>query len=276
MSEPVAPCRYKLARSARNEPGKARSPSERVRRWYVTPPELMPWLSSEDRDQSIVLFDFDPDVLETGELRFDLQVAFKCIAVHRQGWLDQADFYIASTSASVQIDFEAAQINACTPCMELTVNYTDTKKRTRVSHPAMEPSAEFKSAALEFKVAAGAVSFESGRESIFQSSFAYAEGYLGAVNLGNSVIWRLDPPRRIPVVRDFLFGNLHLYAVCTDNPGASRGQMTVRPSDVRFFGPDRRPYPKAKSFWLLYSLFKARRSIFRPRGIAVKFSEKIP
>lgn len=253
--------------------GTASSQPKPVRTWHVNPPALTRWISPDDRDNAIVLMDLEPDVLATGELRLDLRVAFKYIAVRRKKLLSQADFYIGCTSASVQIDIEGEKINAFTPGKALTVNYKEVERRTRTSKAALEPSGEFKSGAGETKLSIGGISLESGGEAVFESSFAYSERYLEAVNLGSGVIWRLDPPRRKPVVRDFLFCNLHVFVVCTDSSGRSRGRIHVRPSDLRVYGPDRRPYEKAKSLMLLCLLLKTKKLLYRPEGIEVKFSE---
>jgi len=233
-------------------------------------------MSSKDRDRAITLVDFEPDILASGDVRLDLRVAFKYIAVRSKGFIAHADFYIGCTSASVQLDVEGEEIKEFTQGMELTVNYRDVERRTRDSKACLEPSFEFKVAETEAKVAAGSVSLESGHESVFERSFAFAERFLAAVDTGRSVIWRLDPPTQAQAVRDFLFCNLHLYAVVTSTSGENRGKITVRPADVRFYGPDRRPYSDTTSLLLLYQLWRARRLMFRPHGVEVAFRQGAP
>src|SRR5690242_7511852 len=101
--------------------------------WQITPPDLMTWLSPENRNHAIALFDFEPDILPTGELRLDLRIAFKCVPVRHEGLVAHADFYIGCTSASVHVEIEHGLLTAYTPDTHLSVNYKETESRTRTS-----------------------------------------------------------------------------------------------------------------------------------------------
>jgi hypothetical protein len=249
-------------------------PPGMIRRvWRVSPPDLMSWIPRDAQKRSIALFDFEPDILPNGEVRIDLRVAFRCIAVRVQRGLLHADFYIGCQSAAVRVEVEGSSLTEHTQGAVLSVDYTDRMKRTRNSKMTVEPELQGKLAAGEVKTKLGGVEFEAGSESEFERSFKYDDRVLAAVCLGNGVEWRLDSPSPKLAVRDFLFCNLHLFVQgkCT---GSVKGQITVRPSDITLFDSQRRPLQRANSIILLFKLYRKRKRVFRPQGITVNFLEE--
>jgi hypothetical protein len=245
------------------------------RTWRVSPPDLMSFISAENRKTALALFDFEPDELENGKLRVDLRAAIKPIEVrHKEAFaLTEADYYIGCTSASIEIEFDSDLVESHSTGAAFKVAYKHSETRKRSSTTKIEPSVELSSAIGDVTVSAGSSSYEAGNESVFETSFAYEERDLAAVAAGKSVKWRFDPPSGDKAVRSFLFCNLHLFAICGAAQGRQNGAMSIKPSDISVFGPDRRSFAKTKSILLLFALYRAKRRIFRPRGITVRFEE---
>jgi hypothetical protein len=197
----------------------------------------------------------------------------KCIEVRHATLFTDSDFYIGCSSASIHIQIEGGSIDPYTPHTRLTVNYKDTETRSRNSEATLEPSVTVKSSGVEGNVTFGKRSLDAGSQSEFRRSYVGEERRLAPVCTGNGVTWRLDPATQTHAVRDFLFCNLHVFAECRFTGKWRSGSIKVHPSDVTFYDSSRRPWTPTKSLLKWFSLHRAKRKLFRPRGVTVKFSE---
>jgi len=247
--------------------------NRRMRVWRISPPELMTWITADQRDRSIALIDFEPDVLGSGDVRIDMRVAFKCVAIRCKEGLRLADFYIGCQSAAIKVEVDEGILSDHTQGTCLSVDYKDSIKRTRNSKVVVAPTLKAKAAGAEIEATCGSVELEAGRESAFERSFKYEDRVLAAVCLGSAVEWRLDSPAE-PAFRSFLFCNLHLFVRGNFNGKGAAGRISVRPSDLTFFDPHRKPLEQSKSRLLLFKLWRKRRKVFRPQGVVISFREE--
>lgn len=101
------------------------------------------------------------------------------------------------------------------------------------------------------------------------------------MNQGDVVVWSLSLPRGEKVVRDFVFGNLHLFVECVwpKNIGGLRpetsGRVELRPTDIAFFDSDRRPVSKVQSLLMRYLLWSEDVAIYNTDGVSVRFTAQI-
>jgi hypothetical protein len=102
----------------------------------------------------------------------------------------------------------------------------------------------------------GEIKWEARGQSERKATFSCSEMILVPINKGEAIHWRLDSPRGDKAVRDFLMGNLYLFAECAWNGTPKQGRFGARPSDVRFFDDQRRPLSKATSLLMLYQLWR--------------------
>jgi len=202
----------------------------------------------------------------------NLRVAFNAIPVRQETVLRSADFFIGCCSAEIQMTADQCTFQSYTAAVHLTVAYKASETHTRSSRVVVQPHVSVKSPYGKVEAGVGEICFEAGRESTFETSFSSEERILAPLLVGSTIKWRFDPPNVLNAVRDFLFGNLYLFAVCNYH-GDICGSISVRPSDITFFDPSRRPYGRKRSILMLCKLWIARRKVFCVRGITLQFRE---
>lgn len=221
----------------------------------INPPNLMPWLESSQKRRSILLLDVETDLIAADCLRFELNIVFNPIAI-RRGRINKVDYFVGSTGAEVFIEATQGKILSHSGPLELDVEYTNTSRQTRKSSMCLTPEFKSKDGAAERSFKPGEIRWEANSESERKASFSCSEMTLVPVNTGNSVRWRLDTPRGEKAVRDFLIGNLILFAECSWRGSTRSGRFGARPSDVRFFDDQRRPLSKPTSLLMLFHLWR--------------------
>ncbi|MBN1552287.1 hypothetical protein JW979_12515 [bacterium] len=239
----------------------------------ISPPKIIPWLSMEEKENSIVLLDFEVDGLDDGALRFDLNVVFNSIPVKR-GLIQKVDYYIGSSGAEVAINFDHGIIKDYSGEQILSVDYSNSVTHRRNSNITIKPNFSRKGNQEEVKVGLGAISLGRGLEKTFSCSFECTERILSTINMENFLRWIVTLPRGEKAVRDYLIGNLYLYVKCFSKNSNLNGTIKVRLSDIRFFDDERRPLSKKKSLVMLYTIWKQGIHIQNKNGFEVDFNVK--
>lgn len=106
-------------------------------------PGILQWLNSDDRRENTVLLDFDADGDSDGNLRLDLNVIFKPLAV-RRGTATRADYYVGSTGAEVSLQAFSGSVVDYTPSATINVDYSNATTRTRSHSLQITPSVKHK------------------------------------------------------------------------------------------------------------------------------------
>jgi len=229
----------------------------------ICTPNILPWLSPEAKEVSLVLLDIEADVLDDFSMRFDLNVVFNCIPV-RRGVLQKTTHYIGTTGAQISAECRNATLKGFTAEKTLDVNYKNTDGRTRTRSLTIAPELTITNTSAESSAKIGALQFDAGQQRTFSSMFSSQERLLTVINMGDTLKWVIDLPRGEKAIRDFLIGNLYLFVefVWNKEVTAASGKLAVRPSDVRFFDAERRPMGKLGSLSMRYTLWR--------RGIKVQ------
>jgi hypothetical protein len=237
----------------------------------ITPPATIPWLSPEEKKQSIVLVDIEADFVKQTNFRLDLNVIFNPLAITRRG-ITQADFYVGSTGAEITLQFDGYTIKDYTKNMTILAEHANSSTRRRISSLKISPGVKTSSGAVSSEVKLGDISLERDEEKKFEVRFSCAECFLTSACMGSLVKWGLNLPRGEKVFRDFLFGNLYLFGDCDFTSSEICGSVSVRPSDVLFFDNERRVMSKLKSISMLYVLYKRGVSVGNRDGIFLNFA----
>jgi len=237
----------------------------------VYPPRLARWMPHEEKASTLVLFDFEPDLLRdvagSVRLRFDLNVVFDAIAV-RRGKSIPADYYIGTTGARIETIFPAAKAVRYTEGEDFRVEYTNTTQRSRESKFALRPSIQVK----PVKADLAEVRLERGAAQTHKAVFQNGERSLAAICKINEVHWMLSMPRREAVVSDFLLGNLHLFVEWTWPGSAGSGTITARPSDLSLFDAKKREITSSLKRWMMLAhLWQRKYIVLNKHGVGVRW-----
>lgn len=243
---------------------------DRVATLVVDPPLLLPWLSSQEKLRAVVLLDLEADITGIEALRLDLNVVFNPIPV-RRGSLQKMDYYIGTTGAEIVLDTVAGSVTNFTAEQSIDVNYSNTVEHCRKSTVAIKPTLEGKDGGRELKAGFGEFRWEKDATRSFKSAFACQERILSPIQMGSVLRWIINLPRGEKVIRDFLAGNLFLFAECSWTGGKPYGKVSVRPSDVRFFDDERRPLKRMTSIAMLFALWKNGVAIGHKDGLSARF-----
>lgn len=224
----------------------------------VDPPTLVRWLSESGRRQRLLMLDVDVDVASANSVRIDFDLVFSPKSIRRGTVVDQADYYVGSTGAELHVQPRKGEVCDYTAGRSVDVNYSNSTDIARRSAATIGPEATVSVGGGDTKLGIGNVSYAAGSKRAMSASFQAEERVLQTEFANPHVKWVLVLPRGERAVRDFLQGNLSLYAECRYLDRGIEGQIEVRPSNIRFFGPDRRPLGRMASLRMRYALWNRR------------------
>tara|TARA_Y100000588_G_scaffold224813_1_gene238766 strand:- start:1081 stop:1821 length:741 start_codon:yes stop_codon:yes gene_type:complete len=236
--------------------------------------ELHPLLLSSSigqqwRDRNIIWLDMQIDTVDSNRLRFDFDIAFNPIS-ERRGGITRKDYYIGSTGAEIQIEFQNGNIVDHSKEKILNVDYKVSKTFTRNSDLVFKPSIKVKGKG-EFDL--GELKYHKSDEINILASFKGEERTLASVVHKKGIRWNISLPRTQNVVRDYIIGNLYLFIIVARNKLPNKGSINVKPSDVLFFGPNKTPLGSRKS-WLMKVYLKRKGKVpYNQDGFQIHFKE---
>lgn len=240
---------------------------------FVDPPDIIPWMSHEIRQSSILLGDFCVDDISGHHVRVDVDIVFQPIRIRRAG-TQKTDYYVGTAGAQIYVRATDGSIEGYTPESTLMTDYTNQHQRSRSSSVVVKPSSKQAGAAQISQGVSASLSYNTSQVRTHSVSFQSDERVLAPRHLGDEVIWEFSMPRGEKAVRDYLVGNLYLYANCTWQNNPKRGCVGWQPSDIRFFDSEKRLLSPAKSIIMNYVLWRQGTSIAYTNGASVKFQIK--
>jgi hypothetical protein len=116
------------------------------------------------------------------------------------------------------------------------------------------------------------IELEANSERNFSTSFKSAERLLVSTDMNDTIKWNLDLPRGEKAIRDYLIGNLYLYACASWKEKPLTGEVTIRASDIRFFDADRRALSFKRSLAMLYCLYRKGITVQHKDGFRIQYS----
>jgi hypothetical protein len=201
---------------------------------FINPPSLLRWLPREQQ-RNVLSLDLEADFLDERTIRLDLNVVFRPRPIKR-GLLQVRDYYVGSTGARITFEAFLGKVTNYTRGTPMKVDYEHTYTHSRKTSVKIAPTIE---AGEELKAEIGEVTFDKNVERAFTSRFSGAEKILSDINLGHAVEWEIKLPDG-QAMKDYLFGNLYLFVESSWDAVTKEGRIEVRPSDLVFFGADRR------------------------------------
>lgn len=234
-----------------------------------SPPVLSAWLSEAERDGSVALLEVLGERKTDECLRVNLVIAFQSIPLRVRRLMGQADFHIGCSSAEVELRVYKGEVRDYSKPQSLSVNYRHKTVLTTERGVVIEPKLSTKKQpGGEASLALGALSWKDNRAREIEAVFSSEERVIQPAWTRDAVKWRIDPPEGSSVVRDFMFGNVFLFGECEWPNEKAHGRITIRPSDISFFGRDRKQLRRRDCGILsLYQIWRRYRHIFRDRGI---------
>jgi len=239
----------------------------------IDPPITMDWLPQEKKDKNIMIFGFDADMTKNKSLRVDLNVAFTPIPVRRGKITRRTDFHIGSTGATIKVKTNNSTLKNYSKEKTLKVKYSNTTKRKRNFTFTLKPEVTAKSGDVQIGASIGSVTREKGDERTFSTAFSNKERKLATTALNNTITWSIELPRGDKAIRDFLIGNLYLYAQFTCGSSPISGRVAIRPTNVLFFDEENIQIGKLHSFYMQYVLWRKGIKLMNLDGVQIKFKE---
>lgn len=237
----------------------------------ITPAITEPWLSKDQKDRSIALLDFEVDILNDQSYRFDIVIFFNAIRI-RPSWSRNC-FYFGCTGADIEIFGQAARIFNHTKDMEIPTEKAVTSIVERNTSIRIEPSYDTKSDNTARKLAIGGIGYQKGSKKEFLTKFSCAERVLAALKYSDRVKWDIKNVLG-SINRDYLFGNLYLFATLDWSSDYPNGKIGISPSNVGYFDMNGQKVSKVTEICIEWALSKIERSKSKLEfedGIVVNF-----
>ena len=233
---------------------------------------ILPWLTKEERRQNTVLLDFEPDLVDDETLRLYINILFNPIRV-RRGWIKRADWYVGSTGMLVTVNIHNGKITDYTEPRELTAKYEIINGGTRQSTTSLAPQVNAEISGHHLKAKLFSLEYLAGRDCIFNTSYEGPESLLETTVEGDTVKWEFVIPKGERVISNFLRANLYLTCKCRWNQSTKSGYIEVRPDDIQFFNPERKPIGLIKSLFMNFSMWHQGVKIKNKDGFLTNFEE---
>ena len=214
-----------------------------ARKILIDPPRLMCWLP-EDMQTGVIFLELEPD-FPTGEtFRLDLNVIFRPVAI-RRGFVQKQDFYVGSTGARIEVRIKDGKITTYTKKKSIKVGYEETDTHSRKAEVSISPKIEV---GKDISLEPGEVTFGKDVARSHTNKYSGTEQTLAVAAASKYILWELaDTPNK--VIREYQLRNLYLFLEASTKKEVE-GKIIVRPSDIRYFGPDHKKLSWTKSFFM--------------------------
>lgn len=242
----------------------------------IDPPLLLSLLSQEERDTNVMLIDLEADKINRSNIRLNLNVIFKTKVI-RRGKIKKTNWYIGTTGGEVNVLLPGTQVVKYADGNALKVNYSNTIEGTRTVGLDIKPVIKTEKAGSKSEISFGGITYDKGSKYAYLSTFEGTERTLAVINEVESISWIIDLPRGGKVVRDFLIGNLYLYADFNMRSLKliNKCRLMIRPSNISLFNSKKIEMDRAKSILMLHYLRIKGYSIKNPDGFDFTFTLQI-
>lgn len=232
----------------------------------ITPPHrVIGSMPPKVEEITPVLLGIRIEKVGTGFLKLLLDVAFQSIPLERP--FGSGFWYFASTGAHIELRASGAKILSHTEGSRIVVKYVLKTENTKSLNAKIEPKVKLLEDA-EFSV--GAVGTDRtvvhGGETVFISH----ENPLAVVETQEAVSWQYSMGQGHKAVRDFLFGNLKLWADCKWPGKNRRGRVRLRCSSF-FFDEENKRLPRWKAIGAEFLVADGGYKIAHRNGLEVEF-----
>jgi hypothetical protein len=239
--------------------------------FQFSPPVLMSSIPADRHEWSLVMLDVTANNLDENRTRLDVNVAVRGVAL-RDG--NSTKCFIGCESIAVVLTAATGHVVDSTREMTLPVTRRTKKTEARKSTLTLKPELSAKAGkVVEASVSLGNASVERGHDSELESEYQTSERMLAPVRSDRVVEWAFDPPKG-SVTRDYIQGNLDLFAVCQWGAEPKIGKIEVRPEKWRMYAADdKRPLGAFKALLVGFLLRDLIDRVEARDGIVVSFKE---
>ena len=225
--------------------------------------ELVEWLTNDERNRSVVMLGLEPDIPNSGVLRFDFNWIFDYVPVSNGD--SPPRWYIGTSGGELNVRIPDSSTKGYAQGRPRVVNFEKTEARHRTSSFSIGPKVKHKSADSEWE--AEAVSFElgAGDRSEFKESYQGEVRVLKAIDLGDGVKWLFHPQSN--AILDVAFANFHVWIEVTYSPIGRTVCINTGPRDIKVFNQQHRYLGDVKSALFRFVLWqRAKKNRVRNAG----------
>jgi len=211
-------------------------------------------LDETERRKRVLLLHIDANFSD-GELRLDFDLTFSPKSI-RVGKINKVEYYVGSTGGHLNLKPQGGKITSHTPAKNISVQYLITDNTDKRSRIKAAPKLQITAKDEKLNAEIGGLEFETVASDQKQSEFSNTERLLETEFANPDLKWTLQLPRGKKITRDFLQGNLNLFAELKTTTGSLDGSVEIAPTDITFFGPDRAPLGALASLRMKYLLWR--------------------
>jgi hypothetical protein len=213
-----------------------------------------------------VLLGLGAESASSESVKMLVDVVFQSVPLKRP--LRRGYWYLGSTGAEIELQAVRGKITGHTEGSQITVKYTTKSGKDKKFTAKIEPSVKV---GEDVEISAGEISVESTGTREGEAEFISKENLLAVVNRGDAVVWQESMVRGEKAVRDFLFGNLKLWAQCKWSDKSQIGRVRLHTSAF-FFDDQKRRLSGWKALLMEFTLAERNVKIPNRDGVEVQFA----
>ena len=202
-----------------------------------------------------------------------MNVVFNAIEVRQGGKVKRYNWYIATRGARIRVILKQGSFHTCTEESSFEVENVHTTEHAREFGAIFAPALAIKAEPVEVGAEAGSVSAKFNKSRETSTKFVTKEHTLVPSLAGNTITWTINQALGEKAVREFLIGNLPLFAVFSWTGPIKTGRVRLTPEDVDFFNAKRRALGPVRSQLMRFAMWKKGIKIQNPDGFSISFRE---
>jgi hypothetical protein len=211
-----------------------------------------------------VLLGLDAEVID-GDVKFLIDVVFQRIQV--RGPIGFGPWYVAATDAQITLRADKARIVNHNRGRYVDVKLTIENKRVKELKIKVEPKFE-----VSKNLTISAVNAEAGKKKIEGETLecTVRKSELASAVRGDSIVWVQSNTFRGKAIKDYFFGNLHLWVRCAWGKEQRRGSASLV-ALPEVFHANGKKFSKIESF-IAGALLRVRPPLANEEGTVVDFT----
>jgi hypothetical protein len=236
----------------------------------INPPgKVLKEMSAEEMARTPVLLGLDIEKSAAGVFKIFIEIVFQSIRLERL--FGQGNWYIGANQVDLKLWATGANITDYTQATTVTVTYTVIKSKKRATGAKIKPEVK---GPLDTSASIGeiGVKLEKGEE--LQTMYSGTENELSVTKANDVVQWEKSMPHGGKIIRDYLHGNLSLWADCTWANGQDKTGEVDLYTFPSLFDNDRKMYSRGKSILMKWILYYNEKVLENESGIKVQFEIK--
>lgn len=206
--------------------------------------------------KEIIRCEIQADLDADDSIRFDFNVIFDRVELLNLGMLSAKKWYIGATGGALQITIYNARLVDFSPPISIDYEHKVSRTVTKTVDFNITPEIALNYGPINGSIG-GAGSKRSAEDTVEkQYSFKANEQTLAAIVTQNSAAWDVIAPVVESAIRNYLYGNLYLFANFKSKETPLSGEIKFSPSRILLFNEDGKACSSRISLASLFLIWK--------------------